>query len=222
MLITILLQAYRYAAEPFFFNQLKNLERNKIYIKVMNYFIATMCLVFLVVSLNIDIFKYFIPNQAYWEGLKAVPILLLANVFLGIYFNQSIWYKLSNQTKYGAYISLMGAGLTIVINFIFIPIYGFMASAWATLIVYAFQMVVSYFMGQKYYPIKYNRKKFVMYLGTSILFFFIVNSIPFGDHTLIQFLFSNLFVLLFIRVIFFVENVQPRTLVNSLLKRPKA
>lgn len=222
MLITILLQAYRYAAEPFFFNQLKNLERNKIYIKVMNYFIATMCLVFLVVSLNIDIFKYFIPNQAYWEGLKAVPILLLANVFLGIYFNQSIWYKLSNQTKYGAYISLMGAGLTIVINFIFIPIYGFMASAWATLIVYAFQMVVSYFMGQKYYPIKYNRKKFVMYLGTSILFFFIVNSIPFGDHTLIQFLFSNLFVLLFIRVIFFVENVQPRTLVNSLLKRPNA
>lgn len=207
MLVTILLQAYRYAAEPFFFNQLKNLDRNKIYVKVMNYFIAAVCLVFLAVSLNIDIFKYFIPNKAYWEGLSVVPILLLANVFLGIYFNQSIWYKLSNQTKYGAYISIMGAFLTIVINYLFIPIYGFYASAWATLIVYAFQMVVSYFMGQKHYPIKYNRKKFVTYIGASLGLFFLSKQLKFDNSTLLTFLIHNLLVLAFIRLVFFVEGI---------------
>lgn len=211
MLVTILLQAYRYAAEPFFFNQMKSLDRNKIYVKIMNYFIAAVCLVFLAVSLNLGIFKYFIPNKAYWEGLFVVPILLLANVFLGIYFNQSIWYKLSNQTRFGAYISLMGAALTILINYFFIPRYGFEASAWATLIVYAFQMVVSYYLGQKYYPIKYNRKKFVMYIGSSLLIFFIVSNINLREHTLLQFLVNNAFVLLFVRIVFFVEGISPKT-----------
>lgn len=150
MLVTILLQAYRYAAEPFFFNQMRNEDRNKVYIKVMNYFVATVCFVFLAVSLNVDIFKHFISREAYWVGLDIVPVLLLANVFLGIYLNQSIWYKLSNQTKFGAYISLIGAGLTIIINWLFIPEFGFRASAWATMIVYAVQMVLSYFLGQKY------------------------------------------------------------------------
>ena len=118
MLVTILLQAYRYAAEPFFFAQMKNEDKNKVYSKVMNFFVATVALVFLVVSLNIDIFKYFIQNEAYWVGLKVVPILLLANVFLGIYYNQSIWYKLSGQTRFGAYIAIGGATLTILINLI--------------------------------------------------------------------------------------------------------
>jgi O-antigen/teichoic acid export membrane protein len=173
MLVTILLQAYRYAAEPFFFAQMKNEEKNKVYAKVMNFFVAMVCLVFLVVSLNIDIFKLFIRNEAYYVGLGVVPILLLANVFLGIYYNQSIWYKLSGQTKFGAYIAIVGAGLTLVINMIFIPIYGFMACAWATLIVYAFQMVTSYLLGQKYYPIKYNLRKFGLYLGVALFFYFI-------------------------------------------------
>jgi O-antigen/teichoic acid export membrane protein len=173
MLVTILLQAYRYAAEPFFFAQMKNEEKNKVYAKVMNFFVAMVCLVFLVVSLNIDIFKLFIRNEAYYVGLGVVPILLLANVFLGIYYNQSIWYKLSGQTKFGAFIAIAGAGLTLIINIIFIPIYGFMACAWATLIVYAFQMVASYLLGQKYYPIKYNLRKFSLYLGVALLFYFI-------------------------------------------------
>ncbi len=173
MLVTILLQAYRYAAEPFFFAQMKNEEKNKVYAKVMNFFVAMVCLVFLVVSLNIDIFKLFIRNEAYYVGLGVVPILLLANVFLGIYYNQSIWYKLSGQTKFGAFIAIAGAGLTLIINIIFIPIYGFMACAWATLIVYAFQMVASYLLGQKYYPIKYNLRKFGLYLGVALFFYFI-------------------------------------------------
>ena len=109
MIVTIFLQAYRYAAEPFFFAQNRNKDRNKIYVRIMNYFVASVCFVFLAVALNIDIFKHFIRNEAYWTGLGVVPILLLANVFLGIYYNQSIWYKLSGQTRFGAYIAVGGA-----------------------------------------------------------------------------------------------------------------
>ncbi len=214
MLVTILLQAYRYAAEPFFFNQMGNEDRNKIYVKVMNYFVAGMCLVFLLISLNLGIFKYFIPNEAYWEGLPVVPILLLANIFLGIYFNQSIWYKITNRTQFGAYIAIIGAMVTVLINVIFIPKYGYMASAWATLIVYALQMVLSYILGQKYYPIKYNLRKFVLYLGSSILIYFIVSKIPFGDHGFIQFVFSNLFILIFIWIVFTIEGISIRQLLR--------
>ncbi len=215
MLVTILLQAYRYAAEPFFFNQMRNEDRNKVYIKVMNYFVATVCFVFLFVSLNVDIFKYFISREAYWVGLDIVPVLLLGNVFLGIYLNQSIWYKLSNQTKFGAYISLVGAALTIAINWLFIPEFGFRASAWATMIVYAVQMVLSYFLGQKYYPIKYNRRKFAMYVGGSIVLFLIANALMPDSIAWLSFVIGNAFVLLFIRLVFFVEGISPA----SLLKR---
>lgn len=208
MLVTILLQAYRYAAEPFFFNQMKNQDRNKLYVKLMNYFVAMVCLVFLVVSLNLDVFKYFIANKKYWEGLDVVPVLLLANVFLGIYFNQSIWYKLTNQTKFGAYISIMGAILTIAINYLFIPEYGYRASAWATMIVYAFQMIVSYLWGQKHFPIKYNLRKFFLYLGLSILIYFVSTRIPYGDHGVIQFFLNNLLIILFIYIVMSVEGIK--------------
>ncbi|MGV3610812.1 MAG: lipopolysaccharide biosynthesis protein [Fluviicola sp.] len=208
MLVTILLQAYRYAAEPFFFNQMKNQDRNKLYIKLMNYFVAIVCLIFLAVSLNLDIFKFFISNETFWSGLPVVPVLLLANVFFGVYINQSIWYKLSNQTKYGAYISIMGAVLTIAINYLFIPEYGFRASAWATLIVYAFQMVVSYLWGQKHFPIKYNLRKFFLYLGLSILIYFVSTWIPYGDHSVIRFALNNGMIILFVYIVMSVEGVK--------------
>jgi O-antigen/teichoic acid export membrane protein len=205
MLVTILLQAYRYAAEPFFFAQLKNEEKNKVYAKVMNYFVAMVCFVFLFVSLNIDIFKYFIRNEAYWVGLGVVPILLLANVFLGIYYNQSIWYKLSGQTKFGAYIAIGGAILTIVINVIFIPTHQYWASAWATLIVYAAQMVASYVLGQRYYPIKYNLRKFGLYLGVAILFFLISSALaiegPMG-----KFFVHNMLILVYVGMVYILER----------------
>lgn len=168
MLVTIFLQAFRYAAEPFFFNQMNNENKNQIYVKVMDVFIGLVCVVFLLVALNIDIFKYFIQNESYWIGLQVVPILLLANVFLGIYYNQSIWYKLSGQTRFGAYIALCGACITVSINILFIPNYGYMACAWATLIVYFFQMVLSYLLGQKHYPIPYNIWKFFLYTGSTL------------------------------------------------------
>lgn len=216
MLVTIFLQAYRYAAEPFFFQNAQNEDRNKLYTKVMNYLIAALCVVFLFVSLNIQFFKYFIPNEAYWEGLKVVPILLLANVFLGIYFNQSIWYKLSGQTRFGAFIAIGGAFLTILINFIFIPKIGYLASAWATMIVYAAQMVASYLLGQKYYPISYNVRKFGLYLGMSLVIFFILKFVAISDG-MFQFTIHNSIILLFILLIYGVERAtqQPNKTISN-------
>jgi O-antigen/teichoic acid export membrane protein len=206
MLVTILLQAYRYAAEPFFFAQAKNQDKNKVYIKVMNYFIAMVCVVFLLVTLNIDIFKYFISKESYWVGLSVVPVLLLGNIFLGIYYNQSIWYKLSGQTKFGAFIAIGGASLTIIINLLFIPKYGYMACAWATMIVYGAQMVASYLLGQKYYPIKYNLRKFAVYLGSSLLLFWISTWLSFEPGGIVKFLFNNFLLLLFIGIFWFLED----------------
>jgi len=204
MLVTILLQAYRYAAEPFFFNQMKNENRNKIYSQIMNVFIAVVCVVFLLVTLNIDVFKHFIQNETYWVGLKVVPILLMANVFLGIYFNQSIWYKLSGKTHFGAYIAITGAVLTVIINVLYIPKYGFIASAWATLIVYFVQMVLSYLLGQKYYPIPYSLKKFVIYIGLALALFTIASYLKVNNFTL-NIIVQNSLLLLFIGVVYVLE-----------------
>src|SRR5690554_191381 len=211
MLVTIFLQAYRYAAEPFFFAQAKSKDRNKTYVKVMNYFVGAVFLSFLAVSLNLDIFKYFIPNPSYWEGLRIVPILLLANVFSGIYINQSIWYKLSGQTKFGAYIAMGGAALTLTLNFIFIPIYGYMACAWATFIVYGGQMVVSYWLGQKHYPIPYNLKKFALYSSLAVFIYFALTWIDI-EAGLLQFVIHNLFLLLYVGLIFWMEKPKAVTI----------
>ena len=205
MLVTIFLQAYRYAAEPFFFNQMKNKQRSQVYVTVMNAFIGLVCCVFLLVSLNIDIFKHFIQNQTYWEGLRVVPILLLANVFLGIYYNQSIWYKLSGKTRFGALIAISGAILTIALNIMYIPKYGYMACAWATLFVYFFQMVLSYFLGQKHYPIPYNLKKFFLYLGITLGIFFLAHQIEFENQVL-NFVYRNSMLVLLIIFLFFNEK----------------
>ena len=205
MLVTIFLQAYRYAAEPFFFNQMKNKQRSQVYVTVMNAFIGLVCCVFLLVSLNIDIFKHFIQNQSYWEGLKVVPILLLANVFLGIYYNQSIWYKLSGKTSFGALIAILGAILTIALNIIYIPKYGYMACAWATLFVYFFQMVLSYFLGQKHYPIPYNLKKFFLYLGITLGIYFLAHQIEFENQVL-NLVYRNSMLVLLIIFLFFNEK----------------
>jgi O-antigen/teichoic acid export membrane protein len=205
ILITLFIQAFRYAAEPFFFAQEQHQDKNKIYSKVMTYFVIIVSLMFLVISLNLDIFKWFIPNKEYWEGLKIVPILLLANVFLGIYYNQSIWYKLANKTKFGAYIAITGAIITLTLNYLLIPIMGYMGAAWATLITYFTMMIISHFLGQKHYPIKYNLRKVGFFLSSSIILFFISKLLTFNGFW-VTFATHNLLVLIFIGLIFFVQN----------------
>ncbi|MDD5569538.1 MAG: polysaccharide biosynthesis C-terminal domain-containing protein [Bacteroidales bacterium] len=170
IMMTIFIQAFRFAAEPFFFSNSQKENAKNLYADVMKYFVIICSFIFLVITLYIDIVKYFI-GEDYFSGLKIVPILLLANMFLGIYFNLSIWYKLTDKTKYGSYLSIFGAVITLVLNFIFIPVYGYMASAWATFLCYFSMMVVSYFIGQKYYKIPYNLIKITGYLLFAVLIY---------------------------------------------------
>ena len=167
ILITLFIQAFRMGAEPFFFKQAQGQQPQKVYARVMKFFVIVICFMFLVVALFIDIWKYFIDKH-YWSGLKVVPILLLANMFLGIYYNLSIWYKLSNKTMAGAWITLIGATITLVINYFFIPRFSYMACAWATFLCYGSMMVVSYVWGQKNYRVPYPWKKLVAYIVISV------------------------------------------------------
>jgi O-antigen/teichoic acid export membrane protein len=205
ILITLFIQAFRYAAEPFFFAQEANKNKVKIYSKVMTYFVMTVSLMFLVISLNLDIFKWFIPNKAYWEGLKIVPILLLANVFLGIYYNQSIWYKLADKTRFGAYIAIIGAVITICLNYILIPKLGYLGAAWTTLTCYFIMMLLSHYYGQKHYPIKYNLRKVGFFLISAITLFFIGKFLTFNNFWL-TFIVHNILVLIYIGFIFLIEK----------------
>ena len=151
-----------------------------------------------------DFFKEFIRNESYHVGLQVVPILLLANVCFGIYLNQSIWYKLSGQTKFGAYIAIGGGALTILVNVAFIPTYGYMASAWATLIVYAAQMIASYLLSRKFYPIHYNLRKFYLYLGLAVVLYFIGNQFDF-ENRLLYFISRNALLVMYLYVIYSLE-----------------
>jgi len=172
ILMTLFRQAFQYAAEPFFFNHAKNEDSKKLNALVMKYFIIACSFLFLATMLNLSWIKYIVA-EPYWAGLAVVPILLLANLFFGVYYNLSIWYKLSGQTKYGVYITLIGAAITLVINFVFIPRFSYMASAWATLLSYGGMMAVSYFLSQKYYGAKYNVRSFVFFLGFALVFYFV-------------------------------------------------
>ncbi|TNF31814.1 MAG: polysaccharide biosynthesis protein [Bacteroidetes bacterium] len=171
IIISLMIQAFRYAAEPFFFSQEKEVGSRELYAKVMTWFVWVLSGTFLFVMLYIDLFKYFIPNEDYWEGLKVVPVLLLANIFLGIYYNQSVWYKLTDKTSYGAALAIFGALITVVLNLLFIPKYGFMASAWATFVCYGSMMVVSYLLGRKFYPVPYEIGKLGMMVGGAVLLY---------------------------------------------------
>lgn len=209
IVISMAIQAYRYAAEPFFFKEAK--ERGSgaknTYAFIMNFFVITVCFMFLAVSLNLQIFRYFTPKEIYWEGLYIVPILLLANLSLGIYFNQSIWYKLSNKTIYGALISVFGALITIVLNLMFIPIYGYVASAWTTLICYASMMVVSYFLGQKHYPISYNLRKIGVYFFLVLIIYLLrYRQDLTGDFSWWVIVYHSFLLILFLASVIFLEQ----------------
>ncbi len=178
ILITLFIQAFRMGAEPFFFKQAQGQNPQRTYARVMKFFVITVTFMFLFVALFLSVWRHFIASK-HWEGLAVVPILLLANIFLGIYYNLSIWYKLGNKTKAGAYITLIGAAVTLVINFLFIPRFGYMACAWATFTCYGFMMVISFIWGQKEYKIPYATKKLVAYIVIVVVLYFIHQSISY-------------------------------------------
>jgi O-antigen/teichoic acid export membrane protein len=163
--------AYRLGIEPFFFSNAKAKDAKANYAKILEFFVIFGALILLTVVVFVDILKLIlIPNEAYWEAMTVVPILLLAYLFLGVYHNLSVWYKITDRTKFGAYISIFGALITLLINTIFIPKFGYMASAIATLFAYTAMALTSYILGKKYYSIPYNLKKMGLYLALSIIF----------------------------------------------------
>ena len=216
ILITISVQAFRMGAEPFFFKQSSSDNAQKTYARVMKFFVITLCIMFLMVALYLDVWKEFIRNPAMYVGLKVVPILLLANIFLGIYYNLSIWYKLSNKTMAGAWITLLGALITIAINYLAIPYFGFMASAWATFFCYGTMMVVSYKWGQKVYPIPYATKKLIAYFVICLLVYGMNNIVHMvSSNQPFNYLFATILLVLFIVFVASIEKKELKTLFHQ-------
>ncbi len=157
VLMTLFIQMFRYAFEPFLFKVSKDKDARETYALVMKYFVITGLLLFLVTSLNIDIFKVaLLRDKAFWSGLAVVPIVLIANLFLGIYYNLSVWYKIKDLTRYAAIMASVGALVTIGLNWLLVPKIGYMGAAWATVACYGSMMLISYFWGQKVYPVPYE------------------------------------------------------------------
>jgi O-antigen/teichoic acid export membrane protein len=218
ILMTIFIQAYRYAAEPFFFSKAKDKDAKAVYARIMDYFIIVVSGIFLVTMVYLDDFIMpVLVGKAYWEGKIVIPVLMLANLFLGVYYNLSIWYKLTGKTHWGAWLSIAGAIITLVLNFWWIPLspdhrlHGYYGSAWATLICYGVMMVLSYLIGQKYYPVKYNLLKFFTYLGLS-LGLYLISTFVHLHSPVLQFIFHSFVILIFVLIVYFSEK--PRRLTN--------
>lgn len=171
LFMTLFATAFRMGIEPFFFSHAKEKDAPKTYAIITQYFVIFGSLILIIVITFSNFLKEFmIKNPEYWEAMIVVPIILLANLCLGIYHNLSVWYKITDRTKFGAYISVVGAIITLGLNFILIPKYSYLGSAIATLAAYGSMMMLSWYYGKKYYPIPYNLKKIGMYLVLSITF----------------------------------------------------
>jgi O-antigen/teichoic acid export membrane protein len=209
--MTLFIQAFRMGAEPFFFNHADKANAKNTYALILKYFTIVGSIGLLVITVYLDVIKnVLIKNESYLFALDIVPIVLLANLCLGIYHNLSIWYKLTDKTKYGMYISVLGAILTIGFNYLMIPHFGYIACAYGTLVAYGSMMLVSYYLGRKHYPVPYETKRISLYLITSsvlasLSFYQFDNNLYIG----------TLFLVVFLALIFFLEKKE----LNQLLKR---
>jgi O-antigen/teichoic acid export membrane protein len=173
LFITLFSTAFKLGIEPFIFSSAKNNSPEKAYALILEVFVILGSFILITVVVFIDILKFlFIGDSAYWEALYIVPIILMANLFLGIYQNLSVWYKVTDKTKFGAYISTFGAVITLSVNIALIPFYGYLGSAVATFLAYFIMAIISYFIGQRHYPIPYNLPKICTYIALSTFFAF--------------------------------------------------
>ncbi|WP_104735057.1 oligosaccharide flippase family protein [Hanstruepera ponticola] len=211
LFMTLFATAYRLGIEPFFFSHANSENPQKNYARILEFFVAVGSVIFLTVVVFADIIKPFIVrSEDYWEAMWVVPIILLANFCLGIYHNLSVWYKITDRTKFGAYISAIGAVITLAINILFIKAFSYKASAIATLAAYAVMMVLSYYYGRKYYPIPYNIKKIALYLFVSVMFSFI-SFYQFRDYNVI----GISLLIVFLGIVSYSE----KTIIKQFLKR---
>lgn len=198
------IQAFRYAAEPFFFSNASEKNSPALFAKVNHYFIVVCCIVLAGISFNIGILKYFI-GEAFWSGLNIVPVLLLAYLFLGVYYNLSVWFKLTDKTYFGTYITIFGVLITVAGNFLLIPVAGFMGSSIAALACYGAMALVCYRLGQRYYPVPYTVGKDLIYIVGTYLLVMAVDSISISN-SILSIIIKLLITLAFVVVVFVIER----------------
>lgn len=218
MVMVMFTQAFRYAYEPFVFGKNKEGDNRLLYARVMKFFIIFSLLAFLGVVFYVDILQYII-GESYREGLKVVPIVMVAEMFMGIYFNLSFWYKLIDETRWGAYFSVLGCVIIVALNVIFVPVYGYMASAWASVAGYGTIMVLSYLLGQKKYPIAYDLKGIGLYFLIAIVLYILSLAFVPGN-IIVRLLFRTL--LLAVYIAFVIKKDLPLDqipLINRFIKK---
>lgn len=206
ILMTLFIQAYRMAAEPFLFTRSRSEGAEKDYAKLMNYFVAVSGMIFLLVTFNLNVFAdLFLRDKSFHAGLHIVPILLLANMFLGIYYNLSIWYKLADKTYIGSYISISAAGITLLLNFITIPLISYEGSAWTTLAAYFFMVIACYITGKKHFPIPYQLNKIYVYVILMAVFYLIHQMLGVRDITT-NIILSVVFIVAYAAIVYAIET----------------
>lgn len=206
--MSLFIQTYRYAVEPFFFESSKNKDAKETYAKLMNYFLIICFLIYLSVMLFLDFVILFI-GEDFREGAAVIPILLWANLFLGVFYNLSVWFKLTDKTRIGAMISVAGAIITLILNIVLIPVIGYMGAAWATFICYAFMMVLSWLIGQKYYPIKYDLNSAGIY-ALSTIAIYVISLFTDDLEPNLKYSLNALLIVLFLMIVAIKEKVLAR------------
>jgi O-antigen/teichoic acid export membrane protein len=208
--MTIFIQAFRLGAEPFFFNHAKEKNAKQTYADILKYFVIFGSFILLLIVGYLRFFKeLLVKDESYWIAIDIVPIVLLANLCLGIYFNLAIWYKLTDKTKYGMYISMVGAIITIAFNYLMIPKIGFIASAWGTLAAYGIMMIISYSLGQKHYNVPYNTSRILFYLSVAVVLA-AISYLKFDQNYYI----STIFIVIYLIIVYITERKE----INQLLK----
>jgi O-antigen/teichoic acid export membrane protein len=205
VLMNLAITAFRYAAEPFFFSNAAEKSSPLLFARVNHYFVIVCCIILLGVSINLDILKYFLGDPAYWEGLHIVPILLLAYLFLGVYYNFSVWFKLTDKTYYGTIITIVGVVVTIVANYFLIPLAGYEGSSFAALLCYAGMAVLCYVLGQRFYPIPYGLVKSLLYVAFTVALVYGVNAVRIADQLLATSFHFGV-ILVYLIVIYIIES----------------
>lgn len=196
MIMAMFTQAFRFAYEPFVFGKSKEKDSREMYAQAMKFFIIFTLLAFLAVMFYLDILRHIIGRD-YWDGLRVVPIVMAAEIFMGIYFNLSFWYKLIDETRWGAYFSLTGCTILILMNMFLIPKYGYIACAWAGFTGYGVAMLLSYFVGQKKYPIQYDLKAIGMYVLLAAVLYLAAEYVPI-DNIYLRMAYRTVLLILFI------------------------
>ncbi|MCQ2263829.1 MAG: lipopolysaccharide biosynthesis protein [Bacteroidales bacterium] len=217
MIIAIFTQAFRYAYEPFVFGGQKDKNSKDAQAIVMKYFVMFTLLAFLIVALYLDIFRYII-HENYWEGLRAVPIVMMAEIFMGIYFNLSFWYKLNKETWWGAIFSGLGCAALLAVNFIFVPKYGYMACAWGGFVGYGICMVLSYLVGQKRNRINYDLKALFGYFLLAAALYIGSTFIPYGS-VAVKLTVNTLLLLVYVAVLLYNERAIVMRVVSGVNRR---